>query len=65
MRDKARIERVIKYIHTLWIENPDQRLGQLLYNYGGFTDCDYHIEDSITEEFLKQSLAKISEEYKK
>lgn len=58
MRDITRIERILEYIHALWMENPDQRLGQLLYNYGGFTDCDYHTEDSITERALKEYFEK-------
>ena len=33
MREKARIDRILKKLGQLWKEHPDQRLGQLLENY--------------------------------
>jgi hypothetical protein len=54
MKDIGRIDRILNYIRALWILNPNLRLGQLLYNYGKFTDADYNRDDDITEEFLRQ-----------
>ena len=31
MRDKNRIKPIIKEIEKLWLENPDYRIGQLIY----------------------------------
>ena len=58
MRDIERIDKILNYIRKLWIKNPDLRLGQLLYNYAGFSDNDYNREDDVTEEYLKQSCDK-------
>lgn len=56
MRDIDRIERILNLIATLWKRNPDMRLGQLLYNFGGFKDTDYEIEDDMTEQRLEESV---------
>ena len=55
MREKARIKRICKALEKLWIQYPDQRLGQLLENYvfGRNTDI-FHIEDDIIEHRLKE-----------
>jgi uncharacterized protein YihD (DUF1040 family) len=58
MRDPERIERILNMIATMWKRNPDQRLGQLLYNYAGFKDTDYETEDDITEKKLEESVRK-------
>lgn len=58
MRDRDRIERILNMIATLWKRNPDMRLGQLLYNYGGFEDADYNTEDDETEKNLEESVSK-------
>jgi hypothetical protein len=58
MRDPERIERILNLIVALWKRNPDMRLGQLLYNYGGFKDADYNTEDDETEKNLEESVRK-------
>jgi uncharacterized protein YihD (DUF1040 family) len=58
MRDPERIERILNLIVALWKRNPDMRLGQLLYNYGGFKDGDYNTEDDETEKNLEESVRK-------
>jgi hypothetical protein len=32
------------------------RLGQILYNFAGFSDCDYNLEDSLVEKLLNEGL---------
>jgi hypothetical protein len=54
-RDKKRIKRIMKLIADIWMLSPDLRLGQLLYNYGGFSDMDYHVEDDLTEKILEEN----------
>ena len=55
MRDLKRIKRICKLLEKLWLEYPDQRLGQLLANYcfGHHTDIFYQ-EDEITEKKMKK-----------
>lgn len=49
-RDPRRIPRILKRIEKLWERYPDQRLGQLLQNYAGFTREDnFYREDYDTE----------------
>jgi len=60
MRDPARIRRILKLISKLWHANPDQRLGQLLFNYAEFEDGDYHVEDETTELRLTVACEKIN-----
>lgn len=52
MRDPKRIDRILKLIGDIWHYAPDLRLGQLLYNYGGFSDYDYSLEDDLIEKAL-------------
>ena len=59
MRDPDRIERVLGLISKIWHLFPDLRLGQLLYNFAGFGDRDYHIDDNITEIKLADSISVI------
>lgn len=33
VRDPARIERLVRMLKAVWLQAPDQRLGQLLENY--------------------------------
>jgi len=63
MRDKKRIERILKLIGKLWKKFPDQRLGQLLDNYvfhGGREGGDFAairmIEDDIVERRVRAEL---------
>jgi len=53
MRDIKRIKRILNLIEKIWTENPDLRLGQLLYNFANFYDCNYHKEDDETEKHLE------------
>lgn len=58
-RNPKRIKRILKLIGELWIQVPDQRLGQLLENYvfsheGGFDM--WNQEDDVTEARLKEEL---------
>jgi uncharacterized protein YihD (DUF1040 family) len=57
-RDRKRIKRIMKLITDIWMLSPDLRLGQLLYNYAGFSDMDHHIEDDITERILNENFEK-------
>ena len=57
-RDVKRIKRIMKLITDIWMLSPDLRLGQLLYNYAGFSDMDHHIEDDITEKILNENFEK-------
>jgi uncharacterized protein YihD (DUF1040 family) len=58
VREIDRIDRILNIISKLWHLMPDLRLGQLLYNFAGFGDKEYYIEDDITEEKLLASLRK-------
>jgi hypothetical protein len=57
MREQARIHRIIKKLEKLWLQCPDQRLGQVLLNYifdkgkkGDQTDLKiFYQEDTETE----------------
>lgn len=33
MRDKQRIDKILDLVRELWEKYPDQRLGQIMYNY--------------------------------
>jgi uncharacterized protein YihD (DUF1040 family) len=56
MRDPARIPAVLARIESLWKENPDMRLGQLIANLArnglGETDIGrvWNIEDDVLSE---------------
>jgi hypothetical protein len=54
MRDKKRIKRIVKLLEKLWLEYPDQRLGQLLSNYCFVNGMDiFYQEDDQSEEALR------------
>ena len=38
MRDPRRIDRVLDKLRVLWVDHPDQRLGQLVANLSRTTD---------------------------
>ena len=60
MRDPARIDRILHAIGVLWHAHPDQRLGQLLHNYGGFPAADaYAVEDDDTESALAHAVQRL------
>lgn len=52
MRDIDRIDCILGLISKIWHLFPDLRLGQLLYNFAGFGDDDYYIEDDVIEKKL-------------
>lgn len=66
VRDPKRIKRILKLIEKLWLRYPDQRLGQLLFNYtrfgtrakgkSGFIRDIFFYEDDDIEEDLKYEL---------
>lgn len=55
MRDFNRIDEILTDIHTLWINYPDMRLGQLLENFVFNTDTMFYQEDDVTDEKLKEA----------
>jgi len=56
MRDPKRIHRILQIIEMLWTMLPDLRLGQLLFNFGGYPDDAFYIEDDVLENNLLKSL---------
>ena len=55
MRDPKRIARICKLLQKVWMEVPEQRLGQLLENYiFGHHErgCIFLQEDDLTEKNL-------------
>lgn len=53
MRDPARIPRVLDKLQTIWSQNPDWRLGQLVSNSRGLGPQDvFYYEDSDLEAAL-------------
>jgi uncharacterized protein YihD (DUF1040 family) len=59
MRDPQRINRILNLIATIWLRNPDMRLGQLLYSYAGFEGDIFNYEDDKTEEKLIEFMMRI------
>jgi len=51
MRDPKRIKRILKKVERAWTQNPDLRLGQLIYNLSGAVDV-FYFEDIDLEERL-------------
>lgn len=49
MREEERIDRICDKIRTLWKKHPDQRLGQLLFNYAWGENRLFYVEDYETE----------------
>lgn len=54
MRDKARINKILKIIKDIWEENPDLRFVQLIGN----VTTNYYIEDDEFVERLKDTYKK-------
>lgn len=54
MRDKKRIERILKILEEIWKKNSDQRFGQLLINLGIINDnfITWKNEDDLLEKYL-------------
>lgn len=55
MRDVNRIDEMLTNLHTLWINYPDMRLGQLLENFIFDKDTMFYQEDDVTDEKLKKA----------
>ena len=66
MRNPERIHEILEQLRSLWMEFPDQRLGQLLENYvftngqrGDRTSCLlFFQEDDDTKKILNKLLKK-------
>jgi hypothetical protein len=57
VRDPQRIDRILEKVRILWYTYPDQRLGQLLANYGfGHHTDPFHVEDDGLEAELDKML---------
>ena len=54
MRDKARINKILKIVKDIWEENPDLRFVQLVEN----VTTNYYIEDDEFVERLKDTYKK-------
>ena len=62
MRDPERIERILHKIKLIWEKNPDQRLGQLLINYGFGRISEplmWNAEDDNTEKNLDKMIKEL------
>ena len=65
MREQARIKRILEKIAEVWIKYPDQRLFQLLFNYGFFPRAEkvgtvqdpFSLDDDIVEAHLDKILS--------
>lgn len=59
MRDPARIEPLLRLIKTLWLKQPDLRLGQLIFNAinpKGTSSDLFNVEDNVLRACLLQDL---------
>ena len=53
MREKERIDRILKLIYRIWKDNPDLRLGQLLANSDRVIENNlFYYEDEDLEDNL-------------
>lgn len=62
MRDPQRIDRILGMLREAWYANPDQRLGQLVFNIvneepGRIHDI-FYVEDDDLEATLREQLGK-------
>lgn len=72
-RDIERIERIMFKIGRLWVQVPDQRFFQLLYNYTRLGTRDtigtvrdpFHYEDDELEKYLDHYLKEFAKPVKK
>ena len=55
MRDKNRIDRVLKKVGRIWKKMPDLRMCQLLYFITGLDDM-FYVEDDQLEKLIKDKL---------
>jgi len=54
MRDPKRIDKILNLIKSIWKQNPDLRLLQLLLNAVPEDITSYYMEDDSLEEKLKE-----------
>lgn len=59
MRGPARIDRILKLLEQRWKEAPDQRLGQLVWNFARAERIE-----QIEDDALEASLARGWEQFK-
>ena len=67
MRKTERIKRITQKIEKVWIKHPDQRLFQLLFNYGFFPRAEklgtvqdpFHLEDDLVEAHLDKIISEV------
>lgn len=67
MRDPARIDAILSKLREIWMQDPDMRFGQLVYNlYGempetrkmGITGIDmFYVEDDPFERWLAEVIS--------
>ena len=54
MRDPKRINRILGLIKTIWTNNPDMRLTQLIMNALEMNEDPYYVEDDKIETKLRE-----------
>lgn len=60
MRDPNRIPTILNSIRNMWEAYPDQRLGQLILNFGPASDAAlYYIEDEDLIDRMKSNIDKM------
>lgn len=57
MRDAQHIDEMINQLRTLWLENPELRLGQLIEQHNTGIDT-FYIEDSRLLTAIEKSITK-------
>lgn len=66
MRDPKRIDEILRLLKQVWVECPDFRFGQMVYNavnspftsFEDYHDFLFHVEDNKTIEYLEDFLAR-------
>lgn len=63
MRDPQRIDTILELVRQVWVEQPDLRLGQLIFNAARMRDPElkdiYNIEDAVLQKGLRRYLERI------
>ncbi len=63
MRDPERIEEMLQLLKDVWLQSPDLRLGQLVFNAARMRDSKindvYSIEDEALQEGLRRYLERL------
>jgi len=62
MRDPARIRRILDKLEELWIQVPDQRFCQFLYNLNFVfgISLEFYKEDDVLEKNIDEALDKLA-----